>query len=46
MFIAGGVTFAEMHFVSAVSEASNKEIVLGGTSILTPAAYLDGLRAL
>jgi len=46
VFMAGGITNAEMHFVSAVSEASNKEIVLGGTSILTPVAYLDALRSL
>ena len=46
IFVAGGVTFAEMHFVSAVSETANKEIILGGTSLLTPSKFLAALREL
>ena len=46
IFVAGGVTHAEMQFASQVSAASNKEVILGGTSILNPEAFLASLKAL
>jgi hypothetical protein len=46
IFVAGGITFAEMNFVASVSEATNKEIILGGTSLLTANEFLGAIRAL
>lgn len=44
--MAGGLTHAEMKFVASVSEASNKEIIVGGSSILTPESFLTSLNAI
>jgi syntaxin-binding protein 1 len=44
IFVAGGVSHAEMKAAAEVSAATNKEVILGGTSILTPAAFLGALR--
>ena len=44
VFVAGGVTHAEMKAAADVSAATNKEVILGGTSILTPNEYLNALR--
>jgi syntaxin-binding protein 1 len=46
IFIAGGITHAEMQAAAEVSAATNKEVVVGGTSLLTPAGYLAGLAAM
>ena len=46
IFIAGGITHAEMQAAAEVSAATNKEVIVGGTSLLTPAGYLTGLAAM
>ena len=45
VFMAGGVTHAEMTAASEVSELANKEVIVGGTSILTPVGFIEGLKA-
>jgi len=44
VFIAGGVTHSEIH--SAYQLQSKREVIVGGTSILTPTHYLGHLAAL
>jgi syntaxin-binding protein 1 len=44
VFVAGGVTHSELKAAADVSAATNKEVILGGTSILTPTEYLNALR--
>lgn len=43
--MAGGLTRAEMHAAAQISKDTNKEVIIGGTSLINPAQYLDGLRA-
>lgn len=44
IFVAGGVSFAEMRNAYEVMEQHKKEVVIGGTSFLTPNAYVEQLR--
>lgn len=44
VFIAGGMTYSEMRTVYEVSKATNREILIGGNSVLTPSAYVAALR--
>mmetsp|Transcript_47949 Transcript_47949/g.61480 ORF Transcript_47949/g.61480 Transcript_47949/m.61480 type:complete len:220 (-) Transcript_47949:159-818(-) len=46
IFMAGGLTRAEMHAGAALSESTNKEVIMGGTNIINPEEYLNGLRAI
>jgi hypothetical protein len=44
--MAGGLTRAEMHVASAISQETNKEVVIGGTSLINPAQYIEALRSM
>lgn len=46
IFVGGGVTHAEMQAVYAVSEAHQKEILLGASTVLTPADYITELESM
>jgi syntaxin-binding protein 1 len=46
VFVAGGVTFSELRAAYEVMEQQKKEVVIGGTSYLTPNTYVDLLRAI
>jgi syntaxin-binding protein 1 len=45
IFMAGGVAFAELQAVALASTESNKEILLGGTSILTQKGFIEALAS-
>lgn len=45
VFVAGGVTYSELRAAYEVMEQHKKEVVIGGTSYLTPNAYIKLLRA-
>ena len=44
MFVIGGITRSEVRTAHTLSEQLGRDIVLGGTSMLTPASYLASLR--
>lgn len=44
IFVAGGVTFSELRAAYEVMELHKKEVVIGGTSYLTPNTFVDLLR--
>jgi hypothetical protein len=44
--MAGGISHGELQALYQVGEENNKEVLAGATSVLTPAAYLEELRAL
>mmetsp|Transcript_15478 Transcript_15478/g.36143 ORF Transcript_15478/g.36143 Transcript_15478/m.36143 type:complete len:163 (-) Transcript_15478:332-820(-) len=46
IFIGGGVTYAEIAAAAEASAQTNKEVIVGGTSIINPKDYLSGLRAM
>lgn len=46
IFVGGGVCHAEMQAAYQVSEAHQKEIIIGGSSILTPAEYINELESM
>lgn len=41
--MAGGVTFAEVRAAYEVMSQRNREVVIGGTSYLTPTQFVDAL---
>jgi len=43
--VLGGVTYSELRSAYEVSDAAHKEILIGGTSLLTPHAYIANLAA-
>jgi hypothetical protein len=44
VFMAGGVTFSEMRCAYEVMSATQREIVIGGTSYLKPNAFVEQLK--
>lgn len=44
VFVAGGVSFSEIRAAYEVMELHKKEVVIGGTSYLTPNTYVELLR--
>jgi syntaxin-binding protein 1 len=45
VFIAGGVTYSEVRSAYELTESSNREVIIGGSSLLTPKKFLEGLTA-
>ena len=43
--VLGGATYSELRAAYEISKDKNREIFLGGSSLLTPDAFLAGLRA-
>ena len=43
LFMAGGLTYAEIQAISVTAAESEKEIIAGGTSILTAQGFIEGL---
>ena len=47
IFIVGGVTYSEIRSIYEVAKTkTNREIFIGGTSILTPKSFIEALRDL
>ena len=46
IFIAGGITYSEMRSAYEISAAHQKEVIIGGTSILKPNEFLQDLSDL
>eukprot|EP01117_Protostelium_nocturnum_P003438 TRINITY_DN1446_c0_g1_i1.p1 TRINITY_DN1446_c0_g1~~TRINITY_DN1446_c0_g1_i1.p1 ORF type:complete len:630 (-),score=247.36 TRINITY_DN1446_c0_g1_i1:73-1929(-) len=46
MFVAGGVTFSELRAGYELSDKFNREVIVGGTSLLTPLEFVSGLKSL
>mgnify|MGYP002842470217 CR=1 FL=1 len=46
VFMLGGVTQSETRAISEVAKASGRDIIVGATDILSPKAYLMGLKQL
>ncbi|GAB5030940.1 sec1-like family protein [Nannochloropsis oceanica] len=46
IFVAGGVSFSELRAAYEVMERQKKEVIIGGTSYLTPNTFVDLLRAI
>lgn len=46
IFIVGGLSYSEMRAAYDASEATNREVIVGSTGILTPSEFLGGLKNL
>ena len=46
VFVVGPVTHSETRVVRKLSGKLNRDIILGGTSVVTPAAFLQSMREL
>ena len=46
MFMVGPVTHSELRVARKLSGKLNRDIVLGGTGVVTPAAFLQSMREL
>eukprot|EP01114_Cavostelium_apophysatum_P008990 TRINITY_DN2205_c1_g1_i1.p1 TRINITY_DN2205_c1_g1~~TRINITY_DN2205_c1_g1_i1.p1 ORF type:complete len:614 (+),score=188.15 TRINITY_DN2205_c1_g1_i1:367-2208(+) len=46
VFIAGGMTYAEMRTVYELTQKHSREVVIGSTSILTPKTFMEELQGL
>jgi syntaxin-binding protein 1 len=46
VFVVGGVTYSEVRGAYESMKEGSKEVVVGGTSFITPADFLAGLEAL
>ena len=46
MFIVGPMTHSEMRVVRKLSGQMNRDVVLGGTGVATPATFLQAMREL
>jgi len=46
VFVVGPVTHSEMRVARKLSGKLNRDIVLGGTGVVTPAAFLQSMREL
>ena len=46
MFVVGGVTYSEMRAVHRTAARLGRDIVLGGTSVETPATFLRAVAEL
>jgi len=46
IFIAGGMTYAEMRSVYELTQKYSREVLVGSTNILSPIAFIEGLRSL
>jgi len=46
IFIAGGVSYSEVRALNEVMRASNREVIVGSTHILTPESYVRDLERL
>ncbi|KAJ2781953.1 syntaxin binding protein 1 [Coemansia javaensis] len=46
VYIAGGVTFAEMRSVYELAESLGREIYIGSTHVITPRGFLDDMKSL
>ncbi|KAL1529052.1 hypothetical protein AB1Y20_000015 [Prymnesium parvum] len=46
IFVLGGVTHSEMRSMYEVAKSTGRDIVIGGTEILSPSSYLLGLKQL
>ena len=46
VFILGGVTFSEKRVAYQLSTQLQREVIIGGTSILTPNTFIEELEGL
>lgn len=46
VFIAGGLTYAEMRVAYDAMEKNGKEVIIGGTHLITPSSYVAELKTL
>lgn len=46
IFFVGGFTYSELRLAHHMSETLNKDVFVGGTSLLTPTAFIESLRRL
>ncbi len=46
MFVLGGITSSEMRVAYELMMQTKSEIIIGGTSLLTPQNFIDGLGSL
>lgn len=46
MFIVGGMTYSEMRAVYEASAATNCEVIIGSTHIITPTRFMEQLKEL
>ncbi|KAI8978547.1 Sec1-like protein [Pilobolus umbonatus] len=46
IFIVGGVTYSEIRSAYELAEASNREVYIGSTQVITPDAFVDSLSEL
>mmetsp|Transcript_8158 Transcript_8158/g.30100 ORF Transcript_8158/g.30100 Transcript_8158/m.30100 type:complete len:632 (+) Transcript_8158:183-2078(+) len=46
VFVIGGVTFSEKRVAYKLSSELQREVIIGGTSVITPASFLEQLEGL
>lgn len=46
LFVVGGMTYSEMRAVYEASDATNCEVIIGSTHIITPSRFMDQLKDL
>ena len=46
IFVAGGISFSEIRVAYELSAKFKREVILGGTEILTPKSYIENIRLL
>eukprot|EP00158_Paraphelidium_tribonemae_P008493 Partr_v1_DN28591_c1_g1_i2_m73046 putative syntaxin binding protein len=46
IFVVGGMTYSEMRAAYEVTNAFNKDVIIGGTHITTPTRFVDDIRCL
>eukprot|EP01111_Echinosteliopsis_oligospora_P010004 TRINITY_DN3032_c0_g1_i2.p1 TRINITY_DN3032_c0_g1~~TRINITY_DN3032_c0_g1_i2.p1 ORF type:complete len:211 (-),score=77.82 TRINITY_DN3032_c0_g1_i2:89-721(-) len=46
VFIAGGMTYSEMRSAYEISQATQRQVIIGSTHILTPADFVEQLASL
>jgi syntaxin-binding protein 1 len=46
VFVGGGVSYAELRVAYDLMRKNSREVIIGGTHLLTPAGYLDELKTL
>ena len=45
VLVLGGATYSELRVAYEVSQATNREVIIGGTSLLAPNDFIDMLAA-
>jgi syntaxin-binding protein 1 len=46
VFFIGGFTYSELRLAHHMSETLNKDVFVGGTSLLTPQSFIESLKSL